>query len=218
MTAPTVVTVSLIDLEADFDASLLDPHERERAARYRSEHGRRRWAAARCGLRRELGRATGRDPSRLEFRVGAHGKPRLAFDGAPRFNLSHSESWGLLAICADREVGADIEVHSERTEIEKLAVRFFSAEESAALLRRAEPERRRSFFDLWSVKEAVLKCDGRGLGGLLLSSFTAEPGVVGVVDGRWWVSAVPAPAGYSASIALEGVAPAEMRSAAVRTA
>lgn len=208
MSPPTGVSVIGIDLEAAFDAGLLNEVERQRAARYRFEGGRRRWVAARCGLRRVLGRETGRDPRDLEFRTGPHGKPRLNFDGAPNFNLSHSEALAVVAVCPNRDVGADIEVHNDRTEVDRLAARFFSSEESESL-KRLEPEVRRArFFDVWSAKEAVLKCDGRGLGGVLLSSFIVVPGVAGPVGGQWWVSPVKVALGYSAALALEGVEPA----------
>lgn len=208
MSPSAEVSMIAIDLEADFNAELLDVVERQRAARYRFERGRRRWAAARCGLRRVLGKVTGCDPRRLEFRTGPHGKPRLDFEGAPNFNLSHSEAIAVVAVCPDRDVGADVEVHNDRTEIDRLAARFFSSEESAGLARLGPALRRARFFDLWSAKEAVLKCDGRGLGGLLLSSFSVTPGEAGPVSERWWVSPVDVAGGYSAALALEGVEPA----------
>lgn len=208
MSPPGGVSVIAIDLEADFDAGLLDEVEQQRAARYRFERGRRRWAAARCGLRRVLGRAAGRDPRELHFRTAEHGKPRLDFEGAPHFNLSHSDAVAIVAVCPERDVGADIEVHNDRTEVERLAARFFSSEESATLARLEPAERRVCFFDLWSAKEAVLKCDGRGLGGVLLSSFSVTPRVAAPVSARWWVSPVEVAPGYSAALALDGVEPA----------
>ena len=210
MSPPSTVSVIAIDLEADFESELLNETERQRAARYRFERGRRRWAAGRCGLRRVLGKAVGRDPRELEFRTSAHGKPLLDFAGAPYFNLSHSEAVAVVAVSPDRDVGADVEVHNDRTEVERLAARFFSSDESANLARLEPSERRVRFFDLWSAKEAVLKCDGRGLGGVLLSSFSVAPGVAGPVNGRWWVSPVEVTAGYAAAVALDGVEPAEV--------
>lgn len=210
MNSPVDVAVTVVALDAEFDETLLSSAEQERAARYRFERGRKRWAAARCGLRRVLGTATDRNPAEVEFRVGAHGKPCLAYAGAPHFNLSHSEALALVAVCAERKVGTDIEAHNDRTEVDRVAERFFSPEEIQRLAGLDPATRRRRFFDLWSAKEAVLKCDGRGLGGVLLSSFSVDPGAAAPVSDRWWVSPVQVEAGYSAAVALDGVSPAEV--------
>src|SRR3954466_6796808 len=50
---------------------------------------RKRWGAARGTLREVLAAALGCAPTEVEFRYGAHGKPRLA-QSPLRFNISHS--------------------------------------------------------------------------------------------------------------------------------
>src|SRR5690348_5269823 len=57
--------------------SLLSPDERARASRFYSAADRDRFVVGRGALRTILGRYLPGDPSRLDFRVGAYGKPAL---------------------------------------------------------------------------------------------------------------------------------------------
>lgn len=96
------------------------------------------------------------------------------------------------------------------TRSDRIARRFFSEEEREGLSRLADGDRARAFFDCWTVKEAVLKCDGGGLGAIPMSSYSAplDAEWSGSVSGRWWVSRLELGAGLSAAIALEGTEPA----------
>ena len=56
-------------------------------------------------------------------------------------------------------IGIDLEDHTQNLEVTELAQRFFSEAEARAV-ERACP---RTFFHLWSLKEAALKSIGEGL-------------------------------------------------------
>ena len=60
-------------------------------------------------IRQLLGTYLGQDPAGLDFRRDAHGKPRLA-GGELEFNLSHSGSALMLAVCRRHAVGVDLEI------------------------------------------------------------------------------------------------------------
>lgn len=168
----------------------LSPDELERARRLRDDSDRGRWVAARAFLRAALGRWVGVDPMALVFEIGASGKPSLA--GGPRFSLAHSAERALLAVCADAEVGADIEaVRADRARPPS-AERFFSDRERAELEALSEPERVRRFFQLWTAKEAYRKATGEGIAGGL----GELPGAGFVLDRP------PAPAGYEAAVVV----------------
>ena len=74
------------------------------------------------------------------------------------FNLSHSGEWVLFAV-DDRDVGCDIEqvcyVNSAR-----MGKIVFTDRECAWI--ENAPDKMGAFFDLWTKKEALLKCMGRG--------------------------------------------------------
>jgi len=140
----------------------LPPVERQRGERLRPGAGER-WAAARWALRRILARYVGEKASRIELRLGEHGKPALASPSPLRFNLSHSGDLALVALCREREVGVDVEATVPRRDLVRLAERLDAT--AAAAVRDAAPaDRRELFYSAWVRREAVAKCLGVGLG------------------------------------------------------
>ena len=174
---------------------------------------RNRYVCAHGLLRLVLSAYLGVRPEEVAFEKGAGGKPHLAGRPGPRFNLSHSDSLGLLAVSADREVGIDVEKIREVGDVCALAESCFSPVERAALAAIAAPLRLRSFFAGWTRKEAFLKALGEGLMRPLDSfDVTLTPGeptrilrVQGATS-RYALRAVrPAP-GYVGAVAADGQA------------
>ena len=130
------------------------------------------------------------------------------------FNLSHSGRWGLLAVTTGRRVGVDIQEMDPRTECEKLAERFFSRRESAALMALPWNERRTAFFRGWTRKEAFLKAMGRGIS-MGLDTFDVSlgpedpPAVLATrfepdEGGSWMLNDLNVAEGYAAALAADG--------------
>ena len=92
----------------DAQAPLSDD-ERARQRSFVSPELRRRFGAARAGLRTLLGRHLDLDPRRLAFATNEFGKPRLAGDGQVHFNLSHCEERAVLAISDTTETDGDLD-------------------------------------------------------------------------------------------------------------
>jgi 4'-phosphopantetheinyl transferase len=195
--------------------SVLSDAERARAARFRFDRDRDRFVACRVALREILGRALRTPPADVHFEYGANGKPALADRRREiEFNVSHRKDVAVIAVTAGRRVGVDVEPLRSVEDSERLAARFFSASEAAAL-RAVSPESRdEAFLACWTRKEAILKALGAGLS-LPLDSFSVslEPGAPPAIlawRGReaerdlWTLrSWRPAP-GYLAAIAVEG--------------
>lgn len=118
----------------------------------------------------------GRSPAPLAYIYGKEGKPYFR-DLPFYFNLSHSGDYVLCAISSE-EIGADIQQHCGK-EVEKLAGRFFSEREAAALEQvGAEREKRKKlFYRLWTRKEAYGKLTGKGITEALKLDFLPEKAV-----------------------------------------
>jgi 4'-phosphopantetheinyl transferase len=144
-------------------AKLLSPDELQRAARLRSPDDRRRFTVARGMLRLLLGQYLNAPPTSLRFCYGRHGKPALKAHRQLHFNLAHSGERAVYALSAVRPVGIDIEYIARNIEFERVARRFFTATEFAALIKTPAARRRRAFYRLWTAKEAVIKATGKGL-------------------------------------------------------
>ena len=78
------------------------------------------------------------------------------------FNISHSGSVAVAAVCRVGKVGVDVEKIDSRADRHRMiADRFFSKNEKKLLA--VSEKQERSFFEIWTAKEAAAKCVGGGL-------------------------------------------------------
>lgn len=107
------------------------------------------------------------DGAPLQLDREPKGRPFLRNPGAPDFNLSDTRDGTVLAVAGRGRVGIDLERTDRKPPVARLAARWFSAEEAAAL-EAMEPETaRRAFLHLWTAKEAACKATGTGIFGWL---------------------------------------------------
>lgn len=195
---------------------LLSPNEVARAQRLTREVVRRRFVATRVALREILSQYLDREPAKIEFEYGAHGKPGLAAGMRKdvEFSVSHSADLAMIAVTRAREVGIDLEVTARDLDYLGIARRFFAADEAQALEGQSEAGAREGFFRCWTRKEAFLKARGDGLS-LPLEGFSVTvdrdraPALLATrwnpreVD-EWQLADLSAPAGFAAAIAYRG--------------
>lgn len=190
------------ELDAYWGASaeaLLSAPERERLRRLRDPGLARRFVLTRASLRRLIGARIGQPAETLEFETGEHGRPALV-GGAVRFNLSHTDAGLLIGLSADHDIGVDLE-HDPPKDALAIADRFFAASEHNALAAMPEVERGDAFLRLWTLKEAFLKAEGRGIGGdLARYAFTLgeEPPQLRPAGADWRFSSFPLLGGWAA--------------------
>ena len=87
--------------------------------------------------------------------------------GEMHFSLSHSGERVMCGI-STAQVGCDVEIMKHRDM--KIARRFFCEEEYADIMAQPDNAKADRFFRYWTLKESVIKCEGRGLG-MPLDSF-----------------------------------------------
>lgn len=200
------VAVHLASLDVGLDevarcAALLDPGERERAARFRFERDRLRFVVRRGRLREWLGAAVEERPERLAYREGPFGKPALA--GGPCFSLSHSADRMMVAIGAV-PLGCDIEAIDPAAEWRSLARALFAPRERELLAALPEHDGRRAFYACWARKEAFVKAIGQGLSYPLDAFEVAverEAALLAGGDG-WRIAAIDAGAGFAGALVV----------------
>jgi 4'-phosphopantetheinyl transferase len=166
----TIAHVWIADLDTlDATEDFLSDDERNRAARFRFAHDRRRFCAARTLLRRLLGDRLGLAGPAVRLGAGPWGKPFLLDPAAGsqlaphlEFNLSHSGPLAVFAV-AEQPLGVDIERADPDLEWPALAQRFFAPEEYRAISTLPDGDRREAFFACWTRKEALVKAAGLGL-------------------------------------------------------
>jgi 4'-phosphopantetheinyl transferase len=160
-------------------------------------------------LRRLLGERLHIPPQHLVFEASYYGKPRLTNATAPiGFNLSHSGDRAAIAITSGAPVGIDIEQIRPLDDWAAITARFFSQRENQWLHALPLAEQLTGFYRLWTLKEAVLKADGRGLSFPLSEiEITITPAGPLLNTGEWILSELNLAAGYTAAIAAPNVAP-----------
>lgn len=146
---------------------LVSPGRREKALRYRFEDDQKRCVAGGILMDRFLGGA--------EIFDNGFGKPSAR---GVSFNLSHSGEYVLLAV-GESELGCDLEKH-RYANAEKMGKYVFCEREMEKL--RAAFDKNGEFFELWTKKEALLKCMGKG--------FHREAKSVDVSGGRFFEDGV----------------------------
>jgi len=148
--------------------AILSTLEKERADRFRFAEHRQRFIAAHALLRQILGAYCSMTPAEVAIQIAESGKPGLKAGPESRekqlyFNLSHSDRLMLLTVGLNIDSGVDLERIRPEYDEKVVSQHFFSKEEQAWLEGMPAGQRKLSFFQLWTCKEAVLKAEGGGI-------------------------------------------------------
>jgi 4'-phosphopantetheinyl transferase len=197
----------------------LSPDEQTRRDRFRRSEDMRDFAAAHDLLRHLLTNYERIvEAHEWRFETSFFGKPLLSrsfHDGtAIEFSLSHTLGFVACAV-SSRRVGIDVERVKPHLDCDQLAERYFVRDEIRMLRRLAPDTRVERFFELWTLKESLLKALGCGLSGPLEKiSFHLEEGKPICVSGpegmdmRAWRFAIFAPQPeVRMAVAVESQAP-----------
>lgn len=146
--------------------ALLDTRERERTARLVLAADRDAFVTAHALLRTVLGARLGIDGAAVRFAVAPGGRPELAGVAAREvaFSLTHARSMVACTVGPALPLGIDVETEFEALPDATLTAYACTPAERALLDGRAPGDRVRAFARLWTMKEAVLKALGTGLG------------------------------------------------------
>lgn len=190
----------------------LSPVEQARASRFLREDDRRRFALGRHVARHLAAVVAGVDPADVAIQLSCldcgttdHGKPRaVCRAGVVPVSISHSGQKVLVAATDGAEVGADIE-QVDAARFHPALFRQIASPTEAAQLR---PDAW-TFYRLWTLKEAVLKCTGDGLM-LEMQSFAIDLSVdpprlrssTGRLAGPIALRSLDVGTGYMAALAL----------------
>jgi 4'-phosphopantetheinyl transferase len=194
-------------------AYVLSDAEKRRAQSYLAEGDEARFTQQRafrryCGA---LAVGSGSPLSRIAFQATQKGRPYLPELPGCWFSFSSCRLGYLGAWSSTHPIGVDIEDQTRRLEANELAQSYFSQGEAKAVEGAGERARMRTFFQLWTLKEAALKSIGEGLPfGLDEFQFELDPSIR-IVDAprayggpqRFCAYAIEA-AGACAALAIRG--------------
>lgn len=172
-----VCSIDCLDIESNEEVllKLLNDDERKRYERFVFEKDKRVLLAARYLLRSLLSAYHPQiRPESWVFEFNDNGKPEVSREQLSKpiqFNLSHTRNNVALAFSTESRLGIDMESFDRDSDLAKLARYSFSEKELSQIEGLAKDEFRDRFFSLWTLKEAYMKADGRGMS-LPLKSFS----------------------------------------------
>jgi 4'-phosphopantetheinyl transferase len=179
----------------------LSLEERERAARLRADHDRRRFIVAHGALRGVLAHYLGISPSTIGFVRRGSGASALGPEWGDRlrFSLADSGELALVAVALDADVGVDVERVRAHRDWAEIAHGYFSAAEREQLQSLPNHRRAVAFVRCWTRNEAFRKALGDSPAG------PSASGSGDVAETRTWSihTLRPAP-GYIGALAIEG--------------
>ncbi|MDP4725167.1 MAG: 4'-phosphopantetheinyl transferase superfamily protein [Alphaproteobacteria bacterium] len=158
-----LVLVNLTKISAEevisFEA-YLDANEHFRLKNITNTEKRHTFVVCRFVTKQLIAEFSRLDPFTLNFQYTERGKPYLAAPGV-EFNISHSGDFALIGV-SHHKIGVDIEKMKPNRNFQGLAETVLSKDEKAWVF---EQDTERRFYQLWTLKESRLKCDGDGLAG-----------------------------------------------------
>lgn len=185
--------------------AVLSPSECKRMAGFKFEQHRRLNTFAHGLKRLELGKALNLAPEEIEFATLEHGKPMISSAQNPNqveFNLSHAGNYVMLGIDDSTPIGVDIEQIKDKDHT-NIAERFFHPLEVEQIKNASEPND--CFFQIWTLKEAVVKALGAGIS-FGLEKFAVEANTAALLEKLptmpgLELDVIESPAGYKAAVA-----------------
>jgi 4'-phosphopantetheinyl transferase len=156
--------------ECDRLWQFLSEDERSRADRFKREHLKRNFVAARGNLREILAQKLGCEPEKIQFSYSDRGKPYLHKSHNYEeiyFNLAHSQDWVIYTVCRDREVGIDLEYINPKCDVDSIAERYFLPSEQKIIKSLGDHDKYLAFYRAWTLKEAYGKATGQGIANIL---------------------------------------------------
>ncbi len=167
----------LLTAYSDRTAIILRPEEIDHANRLRNRNAKENYIASKLAVRLILGRYLTTDPFSLRFKRNRWGKPALLNHNL-HFNISHSDKWLLIAVSHDQRVGIDLEQYVLAFDYRSMVDMYFHPAEKEVLMS-TYSWAQKSFFKLWTRKEALAKVIGLGLHEKLLSTNMLDSGHFG---------------------------------------
>lgn len=147
--------------------SYLSVTELEELEKITSHRRKDQFVSSRWLLKTVLSHLLSIPSHQIKFIRGIHGKPTLSKDQNTLeldFNLSHKEDISLLGITTRGQIGVDVEEILTNERILRIAQRYFHPEE-LIWIQKADSELKvaQRFYQMWSLKESLIKTIGGGI-------------------------------------------------------
>lgn len=158
---------NLMRNEYEEKLQMVSPNKREQIECFHRLEDAQRTLLADVLIRGIISHKLGLPNKDIAFGLNEYGKPSLLSHPNFHFNLSHSGQY-VACVVGDSAVGIDVE-EIKQADL-KIAERFFTENETRYILSRPDNEQSKAFYRIWTMKEAYIKREGKGLS-IPLNSF-----------------------------------------------
>ncbi len=138
----------------------LSPIEKNRADRYHFSNDKNRFIVCRTVLKFLLAEQMGLDVNEIVLDTYSNNKPCLPSRPSVFFNVTHAGDYALIAI-ANEPVGVDIEYVNKDFDHNEILSNIFKKSEINEIFN--SNDKQRTFYKLWTRKEAIVKATGKGI-------------------------------------------------------
>jgi 4'-phosphopantetheinyl transferase len=168
--------------DADSAATFLSAWEKTlrtdeiaRARRIRSPSAHTQFLLGRGLIRSVLSSYADLPPADWQFTSNPYGKPAIAarHKVSFAFNLAHCPGLVVCGVTGEQAIGVDCEHLARGLAYDDVAEHFFAPDEVEYLHSLSGQHRLKAFLEMWTVKEALVKCLGQGLS-MPLSQFSVQ--------------------------------------------
>lgn len=160
------LTAYLLHIDSDIELKeeyleLISKRRKDKIVKFRFEKDKKR--SLLCGLliRHIAGNEMGFSKNKLKLGYGKYGKPYFSEFPEYHFSVSHTDK-KIVYAHSDKPLGIDIEeISSFKSSYLSIAKKYFTSDECRYIFESNDKEKR--FFEIWTSKEAFVKCTGEGL-------------------------------------------------------
>lgn len=138
----------------------LTPFEYNRANGYHFLKDKNRFIICRTLLKFLLAEQVGLDVNKIVLDNDSNKKPYLPSHPSIFFNVTHSEGFAIIAI-ANSPIGVDIENVNKDFDYKEVLSSIFTKSEVDEVFN--SNDKQRTFYKLWTRKEAIVKATGKGI-------------------------------------------------------
>ena len=201
------LTGSVCNVQKNYSDYFLDDDEQSRAMKFRFRKDHDLYVIGRHFTKIMLAYYTDCTPDSVKITEGSFGKPSCEMNLF--FNISHSGDHLLLGF-SNLDIGVDIERIDPSVDIKRIGKRHFSKIEFQKMMSCAEDERVKSFFEIWTKKEAFIKGIGEGLSVPLKDFNVTSPNGKVLWElspeknyGNWYVHDIESNQGFKSAFATQ---------------
>lgn len=152
-------TVSLSSL-----FSILSLDEQQKANDFYFNKHKASYILRKSALRLILSQYCMISPNAINFKYNYYQKPYLKINPFNlQFNMSHSHEMAILAITKKHPIGVDLECIKPMENVTDIAHQFFSPQEYSKFTLVPTNQKIKTFYTIWTRKEAFIKAIGKGL-------------------------------------------------------